>query len=192
MPITGDRFSELPLGGFPIHELLFPRLNEPVPFGQNIAVPSRRSDLLAGQLGPEVFHQPKLVWGAHLLKVNCCWHEIPVAEGGTARKLRCCAGSNATKVVQSTSSRIERTSKLTGPLMSAKEFDRISSRWADAPRPRRKAACSAKPSPAPTPKLHDNLPLPDSFLGIIRAPRVVAGDPPDLVQGLRKTFKLYS
>ena len=39
MPITGDRFSELPLGCFPVHELLLTKFNEAVRFGQNFVVP---------------------------------------------------------------------------------------------------------------------------------------------------------
>jgi hypothetical protein len=54
-------FSELPLGTVPILELFFTRFCEPVPFSQNIAVPSRRSDFPARRASPEVFHQPELV-----------------------------------------------------------------------------------------------------------------------------------
>ena len=97
MPLAGWRFSlqlisELPLCGFPVHKLLCTRLNEPISFSQNVAVPCRRRNVLARQCSPKVFHQAQLVRRAHLLKVNRCRHLKPVAERGFVRKLECSAG----------------------------------------------------------------------------------------------------
>jgi len=49
-------FAELTLGDFPIHKLLLARRNQAIPFGENLTMPSRGHNVMAGKVGPQFLH----------------------------------------------------------------------------------------------------------------------------------------